>query len=413
MVIYQSKLFSKARKEAPADADAISHQLLARAGYIDQLASGIFSLLPLSHRVNHKIITIVREEMNRLGALEVTLPALQPATLWAESGRLTTMDPPLFRTLDRHHRELVLASTHEEVITDLARKNIESYKDVPVAVYRIQTKFRNEARATGGLLRVREFQMKDLYSFHRTAADLVEFYERVKQAYLTIFSRCDIAARAVQADSGSIGGSVSHEFSIPAATGEDTVILCPACDFAANAETQTATLTTCPQCQHALETKACIENGHIFQLGTKYSERLGALFTAEDGTKQPLVMGCYGIGIGRLLAAIVETHHDAQGIMWPASVSPFDFHLIPVQKNILEQAQALVQKMPLAEILLDDRDISAGQKFAEADLLGIATRVIISEKTLANASVEVMQRHDGKRTIVPIAEFAAAAVSPT
>lgn len=409
MTIDQSKLFSKARKEAPADAEAVSHKLLARAGYIDQLGSGIFSLLPLGHRVNARIVAIIRQEMNKLGALEVTLPALQPSALWAESGRLETMDPPLFRTVDRHDKELVIASTHEEVVTDLARKNIESYKDLPVAIYQIQTKFRNEVRATGGLLRVREFQMKDLYSFHRTQAGLQAFYEKVRQAYQAIFSLCDLDARAVQADSGSIGGSISHEFSIVAPTGEDTILICSSCNFAANSETQTSAAMTCPECQSPLEAQSAIENGHIFQLGTKYSEAMKALFTDESGTKQPVYMGCYGIGIGRLLAAVVETHHDDRGIVWPQSLSPFDLHIIPVQKNMIEPARALARKLPSADILLDDREISAGQKFAEADLLGIATRVVMSEKTMAAQSVEVTARKSGEATIVPLTEFIARA----
>ncbi len=216
MLIHQSHLLGKARKEAPTDAEAISHKLLTRAGYIDQLGAGIFSLLPLGWQVTKKVTDIIRQEMAAIDAQELLLPALHPTTLWEESGRLTTIDPPLFRTTDRHDRALVLASTHEEVITDLARKNIDSYKDLPLAAYQIQTKFRNEVRATGGLLRVREFMMKDLYSFHRSDEDLNNYYAKVQQAYKNIFARCDLKAYMVKASGGTIGGSVTHEFSVEA-----------------------------------------------------------------------------------------------------------------------------------------------------------------------------------------------------
>lgn len=405
MITRQSTLFGNVRKEAPADADSISHKLLARAAYVDQLASGIFSLLPLGWRVHRKIEEIVRAEMVALGAQEVLLPSLQPASLWAESGRLDTMDPPLFRTTDRHERELVLASTHEEVITDLARKHISSYKDLPLAAFQIHTKFRNEVRATGGLLRVREFAMKDLYSFHQDSDDLAAYYERVKQAYLNIFARCDLTAIAALAGSGDMGGSTSHEFSVESPTGEDHVTTCTNCDYAVNAAGQ-AGLDACPQCSSLLTIKTCIENGHIFQLGTKYAASLGARYTTADGTTELLHMGCYGIGIGRLLATIAETHHDEAGLIWPASVSPFAFHVLPLQESVRSAAEEIATRLALThDILFDDRPVSAGQKFAEADLLGIATRVVISTKTQAAGKVEVGERATGKSRLVDPSEL--------
>lgn len=391
MLIRQSKLLGKARRAAPADADTISHKLLVRAGFIDQLASGLFSLLPLGYRVNKKIENIIRRQMQALDATEVFLPALQPAALWQESGRLTTMDPPLFQVKDRHDKNLVLASTHEEVITDLARRAIDSYRDLPLSVFQIQTKFRNELRPTGGLLRVREFLMKDLYSFHRTKDDLQEFYERVRQAYLAIFDACDLKAHVVEADSGSIGGSISHEFSIEASTGEDKVAVCPKCGWATNVQAQKQ--AACAQCGGPLEMRACIENGHIFQLGTTYTQAQGALFAAEDGTRAPIEMGCYGIGIGRLLATIVETHFDEQGIIWPAVVAPVDVHLIALQEEVRADAEALAQELANhKDVLLDDRPLSAGQKFAEADLIGIPTRLVVSAKTKAQNKIEAVER---------------------
>lgn len=401
-------MLGKARRQAPADAQAVSHKLLVRAAYIDQLASGIFSLLPLGYLAISKVQQIVRDEMLGLGAAEVFLPALQPAQLWEESGRLSTIDPPLFRVQDRHNKELVLGSTHEEVITDLARKNIESYKDLPLSVFQIQTKFRNEMRATGGLLRVREFMMKDLYSFHRSAEDLSEYYEKVQQAYLNIFRRCDLKAFIVEADSGSIGGAVSHEYSVEAPTGEDEVKVCANCGFAANTEVNTAQSDACPKCGGTFELKSCIENGHTFQLGTKYSEKMGALFNDQDGQKQPIVMGCYGIGIGRLLAAIAETHHDDKGLSWPRMISPVDVHVVGLQSSVQEAARKVANEIHQSvDVLIDDRDASPGVKLAESDLLGIPYRVIVSEKTEKEDKIEVSLRAGGSTRMMTVNEFVA------
>ncbi len=406
MLIDQSKILGKARREAPTDADSVSHKLLARAGFIDQLGAGLFSLLPLGYLANERLVTIIREEMHAVDGLEVHLPALQPAALWAETGRLTTIDPPLFRVKDRHDKELVLGSTHEEVITDLARKHIESYKDLPLAVFQIHTKFRNEVRATGGLLRVRDFQMKDLYSFHAQEKDLQAYYEKVKEAYKRIFARCDLTAHVVKADSGTIGGAVSHEFSVEAEAGEDKVAVCLNCDFAANVEVFAETEKVCPECGGTIEIRACIENGHIFQLGTKYSAAMNALFTAEDGQKNPILMGCYGIGVGRLLATVVETHHDEKGMIWPEEVAPAAVHVLALQPSVVAAAREFAQQAATGvDVLFDDRDITPGQKFAEADLIGIPWRVVISEKTQDKGVIEITERATGERTMETAEEF--------
>lgn len=396
MVTKQSKLFSRARKEAPADAEVASHKLLTRAGYIDQLGSGLFSLLPLGWLASKKVEDIIRDEMKKLGAQEILMPALQPASLWQESGRLDKMDPPLFRLADRHNKELVLASTHEESVTDLARGIIESYKDLPAAVFQIQTKFRNETRATGGLLRVREFQMKDLYSFHRSEADLASFYGQVQQAYKNIFERCDLTVYVAAASSGTIGGAVSHEFQVAAASGEDRVLVCPKCGYAANSEVGSELNNVCPECGSALEIKNCIESGHTFQLGTKYSEAMRAYYTEEKGESRPLVMGCYGIGVGRLLATVAETHHDERGLKWPNTISPLAAHILPLQGSAQKDAEDFVaEHLAGLDVLFDDRDISAGQKLAESDLIGITHKIIISEKTKAQHKVEFINRATG------------------
>ena len=406
MLVYQSKVLGKARKEAPTDADAISHKLLSRAGYINQLSSGVFSMLPFGKRTQNKIESIIRSAMFNIEAEEVLLPAIQPASLWAESGRLENMDPPLFRLPDRHDKEMVLASTHEEAITDLARQFINSYKDLPLAAFQIQTKFRNEMRSTGGLLRVREFQMKDLYSFHRTTDDLNDYYMKVREAYFSIFKQCDLNIYAVQADSGSIGGSKSEEFSVEAATGEDKVAVCKECSFAANIETLTTEKDPCPKCQGVMEIKACIENAHVFQLGTKYSEAMGAIFKDEDGQSKPVIMGCYGIGVGRLMATIVEVHHDDKGIVWPSTVAPFDLHVVALQESVMDKAKEYASELSkYAEVLLDDRNLSPGQKFAESDLIGIPQRIVISEKTEAAGKIEIVDRKTGNSELQDFATF--------
>lgn len=406
MVLYQSKLLGKVRRQAPSDAEAISHKLLTRAGFINQLGSGIFSFLPFGYLTLERIMTIIREEMRAIDASEVLLPALQPTTLWQESGRISTIDPPLFAFKDRHEKDLVLGSTHEEVITDLARGYIESYKDLPLAVYQIQTKFRNEVRATGGLLRVREFLMKDLYSFHTTQEDLESYYGRVQEAYKNIFRRCGLTIYVVRADSGTIGGAVSHEFSTAAPAGEDRVAVCSKCGFAANSETMKEGEMNCPQCGSEMAMQACIENGHTFQLGSKYSEVMGALFTTAEGEKKPILMGCYGIGVGRLMGSIVEAHNDANGMIWPKEVAPAQVHVLALQPSVVKEAEAMAAKISHhASVVIDDRPMSIGQKFAEADLIGLPTRAVVSEKTQAAGQIEVKQRNEEGATNMTLDDF--------
>lgn len=365
----QSTLFSKTRKEAPKDADLISHKLLLRGDFIDQVTSGVYSFLTLGWRVHKKIEQIIREEMNAIGGQEVFLPALQPKALWQETGRWDHMDPPLFKLKDQHKKDLALGPTHEEVITDLVRKRVESYKDLPFYLYQIQNKFRNEMRPTGGLLRVREFVMKDLYSFHTDEKDLAKYYKQVEKAYLKIFKRCELKVVLVKAESGTIGGDISHEF---------------------------------------ISVKK-IESGHTFNLGTKYSKVMGAFFVDKDGKKKPIVMGCYGIGLGRLMTAIIEVHHDKKGIIWPKEVAPFDVHLIALENNTKVRSQAEkiyndLQKEKI-EVLYDDRDETPGVKLVEADLIGIPERVVVSEKTLQKQSVEVKNRGEKEGKLVKIKSY--------
>lgn len=406
----QSRLFAKIKREPPKDAETISHKLLARGDFIAPLVSGAYTLLPLGLRVYRKIENIIREEINAIGGQELFMPVLTPKNLWQETGRWETIDPPLFKLKDRHGRELALGSTHEEVITDLVRGRVSSYKDLPLALYQIQTKFRNEMRPTGGLLRTREFIMKDLYSFHESEEDLKKFYEEVKKAYLNIFGRCGLDALAVEADPGTIGGTLSHEFSVLCDSGEDKVLLCPKGDYAANVE-KAGNIKKCPKCNRILEIKSCIESGHAFYLGLKYSKVMKANFVDKNGQSAPLVMGCYGIGLQRLMATIVEVNHDERGIIWPETVAPFDIHLLTISsKNdtidsqLEDKAGELYGKIGKRKEVLYDDDLnkSAGEKFAEADLIGMPLRMVVSEKTLAKNSAEIKRRNQKEAELVKL-----------
>jgi len=402
----QSQLFTKTLRSNPKDAQTISHKLLVRAGYINQLTSGVWSLLPLGWRVYKKIENIIREEMNAIDGQEVFLPTLQPKELWQETGRWETIDPPLFKVKDRHDKWLCLGPTHEEVITDLARQYIQSYKDLPLAVYQIQNKFRNEMRPTGGLLRTREFVMKDLYSFHTCEEDLDEYYQKVVEAYHNIYKRCQLKSIAVEASSGSIGGTSSHEFMILADSGEDKILVCEKKDWGINLEIGRGQ-NKCLLCGGKLELKNAIEAGHTFKLGTLYSQKMGANFMDKDGKQKPIVMGCYGIGLQRLMATIVEVHHDEFGIIWPKSVTPYDVHLVGLDledKKVEKLAEEVYQKLIKAkiEVLYDDRLESAGVKLKDADLIGIPVRLVVSQKT--GKKVEYKERGSKKIGLLTINE---------
>lgn len=379
-----SSLFGKTLRKVPVGAEAVSQKLLAKGGFIDRpLAAGIYSFLPLGWRVHGKIAQIIREEIEKIGGQEVFLPSLQPKRIWVESGRWDKMDPPLLTLKDRHQKEYALAPTHEEVMTGLAARFIKSYRDLPLYLYQIQNKFRNEMRATGGLLRTREFMMKDLYSFHEDEKDLDDYYQKVFKAYLKIFKRCGFEAFPVEAESGSMGGEVCHEFMMVCPNGEDKVVVCPKCDWAGNVEA-VGEKKACPRCQAKTKTVRGVENGHIFKLGTLYSEKLGAYFTNRRGDKKPVVMGCYGIGLGRLLATIVESSHDEKGIIWPKEVAPCKVHLISVAPSDVRSADKVYETLLKAgiEVLYDDREeASAGVKFADADLIGLPVRLVVSSES--------------------------------
>jgi len=552
-----SQLFGRTLRQSPAEAETDNYRLLLRARLIEQLAAGIYSFLPIGWRVTRRIEEIIREEMDEEGGQELHLPVLHPAELWQESGRYETVDI-LFKVSDRRERELVLGPTHEEVMVDLVRHNVQSYRDLPLLLYQIQTKFRDEARPRGGLVRVREFAMKDLYSFDTGWESLDRSYDKMARAYKRIFDRCGVPTVAVDADSGAIGGKDSQEFLFLSEIGEDDALLCPGCNYAANAEkaafrkpevaaeepaaleevstpdTKTiqavaellgvpasrtlkavfyeadgrpvfvairgdlevnevklrnalhavkltviedpakripgvvpgfaspvgvggvrvvadhsavnspnlvagankadthlrnanygrdwsAEIITeialarkgdpCPRCGTAFEQRRGIEMGHIFKLGTVYTEKMGATFLDDEGKSQPIMMGCYGIGVSRLLAAVVEANHDERGIVWPPELTPYDLHLVALNADrpgVREAAEQLFTDLKAAglRVLYDDRDETAGVKFNDADLLGMPWRVTVSPRTLERAVVELKRRTEKEFESVPLTEAA-------
>lgn len=406
----QSQLFCQTKKATPKDALVTSHKYLVRGDFIEQTISGVYRFLPLGFGVLKKIEKIIREEMLNLGGQELYLPVFQDKSLWQETNRWQTIDPPLFKLKDRHQKETALGSTHEEEITDVVRKRIKSYQDLSLSFFQIQDKFRNEMRSSGGLLRTREFLMKDLYSFHSNDKDLLNFYNKVKKSYFKIFKRCGLSAICVEASSGTIGGKFSHEFMVLADSGEDRVLICKKCGFGANIEKLGKTIKKCPKCRSLLEKRNSIEVGHIFNLGTKYSLAMRANYQDKFGKLKPILMGCYGIGLPRLMATIVEIHYDANGIIWPKEVAPFQIHLIRIEnaKKVKDAAEKLYRDLQKAgfEVLYDDRgDKSVGEKFVDCDLIGIPWRIVVSERTLAKNSVEVKKRNKKQIKLVKIKDI--------
>ena len=558
-----SQLLNPTLREVPAEAEVISHQLSVRAGLIRKSASGLYTYLPLGLRILQKIKNIIRQEMDAKGGQEVLLPIMQPAELWIESGRWQVYGDELFRLKDRHNREFCLGPTHEEIITDLIRGEVRSYKQLPLLLYQIQNKYRDERRPRFGLMRGREFIMKDLYSFDRDEAGLNESYQKMYEAYCRIFTRCGLAYRPVEADAGAIGGTGgTHEFMVLAESGENGVVYCSECNFAANVEKaecrpqviengaaegerklvhtpevrtidevceflavpktsliksllfqgddklflvlirgdrelneiklnnalggfvslelaspqvvegllgcepgfvgpvevpvglmviadaevplmksvvcganktnyhivnavpslefridQVLDLRTvepgeaCQKCGAPLKEARGIEVGQVFKLGTKYSKALGATFLDENGEEKPCVMGCYGVGVSRSLAASIEQNHDDSGIIWPMPIAPYHCIIVPVSTKdvqVVEEAEKLYQELQRSgvEVVLDDRDERAGVKFKDADLVGYPLRVTIGSKTLANGQVELRERKTGETQLVLVKDVA-------
>jgi len=411
-VAYMSKLYAPTLKELPADAEIASHKLSLRAGLIRKSASGIYSFLPLGYRVIKKIENIVREEMDGIGCQEVLLPIVQPAELWKESGRWDDYGPELARLHDRHEREFCLGPTHEEIITDMVKGEVQSYRDLPFTLYQINMKFRDEVRPRFGLLRGREFNMKDAYSFHTSQESLQEHYDEQAAAYGRICERLDLDYRPVDADNGQIGGSVSTEFMALADAGEAELIYCD-CGYGATTETlgegfNAAAEHLCPECNVAMKVVRGIEVSQVFQLGTKYSEAMGLTYKDENGEEQYPFMGCYGVGVSRSMAAVIEQSHDEAGIIWPVSIAPYQVVVISLSKDgeAFDYAKSLAEDLSIegVEVVFDDRDERAGSKFADAELIGFPVQVVIGKRGFEAGEAEIKIRKTGEKLTAPLTE---------
>ena len=416
--MFWSKIFIPTLKDSPQDAEVISHQLMLRAGMIRKVASGIYTWLPLGLIVLRNIENIVREEMNASGAQEVLMPMVQPKELWEETKRWDKMGSELLRIKDRHDREFCLGPTHEEVITDLIRNNVKSYKELPLNIYQIQTKFRDEIRPRYGVMRGREFLMKDSYSFNLDEDSLQETYLTMRNTYKKILERIGLEYKIVKADSGAIGGEVSEEFHVLAENGEDTIAISDASEFAINTELllkegediNSLEGQPSPDGNGKIVIKKGIEVGHIFQLGKVYTEAMQVNVQSQEGRAVDLFMGCYGIGVSRLVAAAIEQHHDDQGIIWPESIAPFEVNIVAIgytkEIKIADAANELCATLKSIgyKVIVDDRKDGYGTKIKDAELIGIPINIIIGNKYLENGEIELKHRN-GKSTVSQIAEL--------
>ena len=400
-------------KSVPNDAEIISHILMIRSGMIKKLASGLYTWMPLGLKILRKIENIIRTEMDKIDALELLMPAVQPSELWKESGRWDKYGPELLRIQDRHEREFCFGPTHEEIITDIARKEIKSYKQLPVTYYQIQTKFRDEIRPRFGVMRAREFLMKDAYSFHENEECLNKTYNIIFEAYKKCFDKIGFEYKVVNADNGQIGGSESHEFHVIAENGEDQLIFSDSSDYAINAELFSETPKEgddCPDGSGKIKIKRGIEVGHIFKLGKNYSESMNAMVANKNNENVKMIMGCYGIGVSRIAAAAIEQSNDKNGIIWPKSIAPFELSIISIgytkDQKIKNYTDSLYKRLKEIKIdlLLDDRDISPGNMFSDADLIGIPNKLIIGKKLLQDGELEFKNRRLDKTSTIKESE---------
>ncbi len=391
-----SKYFIPTLREDPKNAECASHRLMLKSGLLFMVSSGIYAYLPLGYKILRKIENIIRKRMNEEGAVELFMSALQPIEIWKQTGRDKTLEEVMLKFKDRRERELCLGPTHEEEITEIAKRFILSYKQMPLILYQIQTKFRDETRPRFGLIRSCEFIMKDAYSFDIDENALDISYEKMLRAYNNIFRDLNLDVVVTEADPGAMGGSFSHEFMVPAQIGEDVLYFCNNCKkyFKKSGK--------CDTCKTPLIEKRMIEVGHIFKLGTKYSSAQGAYFLNHKGERKPIIMGCYGVGVSRLLPAIIEQNYDDKGIIWPKSVSGFDATLILLEKedkDLYSEAESLYGKLERAgfDILFDDREEAAGVKFRDAYLIGNPFIIIIGKKYKKHREFEVEVRKDGSK----------------
>ena len=392
-------------KDTPNDAEIVSHKLMIRSGMIKKLASGLYTWMPLGLKILKKIENIIREEMNKVNALEILMPAIQPSELWKETGRWNKYGPELLRLADRHEREFCFGPTHEEIITDIVRNELKSYKQLPIIYYQIQTKFRDEIRPRFGVMRAREFLMKDAYSFHENESSLNETYKMMFDTYKKIFEEIGFEFKVVVADNGQIGGSESHEFHVIAENGEDELIFSDKSDYAINAELFSEPPKegdTSPDGLGKVKIKRGIEVGHIFKLGKNYSEAMNATISNKENKNVTITMGCYGIGVSRIAAAAIEQSNDEKGIMWPSRIAPYQIVIISIgyskNQKIKDYSDEIYQKLLKSgvDVLLDDRDASPGIMFSDSDLIGVPHKLIIGKQYLENKNLELKKRNTDK-----------------
>ncbi len=404
MIYRLQNLASKSTKNASAEEASINAQLLERAGYVFKYGAGLYEYLPLGLAVLHKIENIVRRRLNDFGCQEILLTALQPKELWQKTGRWEMLEPNMYQFRDHSEKEVGLAMTHEEPVTELLAGRISSYKDLPLCVYQIQTKFRDELRPKSGLIRGKEFIMKDAYSFHTDQNDFENYYNEMKKIYTQIYADCGLTSYMVEASGGAFSKTNSHEFQVLSSAGEDKLLVCDGCHLGSNRDLGES--SKCPECGGALREEVGIEVGNIFQLGTKFSEPLGVFFTDDTGKKQPTIMGCYGLGVSRLVGAVAEIYHDEAGLKWPEAIAPALGHLLTLGEDeaTLKMAEDFVAEVKNAglDLVYDNRALSAGVKLAEADLLGLPYRLVISPKN--ENKIEIKKRTDTNTKLVTLKE---------
>jgi len=415
--VYFSKLFVPTTRQDPSDAELISHKLMVRSGMIKKTAAGIYNWLPLGYKVLKKVENIVRKNLDNFGAQEILMPMVQPAELWKESLRFDQYGKELLKFKDRSDRDFVLGPTHEEIICEIFRSYPISYKELPINLYQIQTKFRDEIRPRFGVMRCREFLMKDAYSFDIDEKGMEKSYENMKDAYVSIFNDIGLDYRIVKADAGNIGGDVSEEFHIIADSGEDLLAISDSSDFAANVEVleyekdpSELDGEPSPDGKGKLMIKRGIEVGHIFQLGQKYSEKMSVSIKDSSGKGIDVFMGCYGVGVSRIVAAAIEQNHDDKGIIWPYAIAPFHVNVIcldPKKEEVLKECESVYQIIKDAghDVLLDDRDIRAGQKFTDNEILGIPYSIVIGPKNFSKNSFEFVSRKTNEKLDLNIDEI--------
>jgi prolyl-tRNA synthetase len=398
----QSKLFTKTRREAPSDEVAKNAQLLIRSGFIHKEMAGSYSYLPLGIAVLKKIEDIVRKGMDAIGGQETRMATLHPSEPWKQTGGWDAIDV-LFKVPSRTEKEYTIGQSEEEIVTPIAREYTLSYKDLPVAIYQIGQKYRDELRAKSGIMRGREFGMKDMYSFHTTQEDFEKFYEIVKQEYLRIYSACGLVAKVTEASGGAFTQKISYEFMVLTSAGEDTILYCDTCEYCINVEiAKVSAEDVCPKCSKGkLKQGVASEVGNVFDLGDKYSRAFNFTYADEQGVPQYPIIGCYGLGVTRLMGVVVEALADEKGMVWPESIAPYNVHLlslVPDDNAASEYANALYKDLTDkgVEVLYDDRPLRAGEKLADSDLIGIPTRILIGKTTLESGLVEVVNRATGE-----------------